>query len=82
MLYADGSLNICPEGQDLIRARKELESSSDDGDTLLVEVEVRVVQTFGPKRPQIVQELSAICPTCHTEVYIDNPSAETEGNAA
>ncbi|WP_020471535.1 hypothetical protein [Zavarzinella formosa] len=76
MLYGDGSMNICPDGQDLARARKELEASQDDGDTELVEVELKITQMFGPKQVRQALEHSVTCPVCNTEV----PVMSHEGN--
>lgn len=81
MLYSDGSMNICPDGADLVKARKELEGSSDDGDTELIEIEVKVMQTFGPKEARVI-ERSVPCPCCGTEVSIEDPSPESKDGKA
>jgi hypothetical protein len=81
-LYSDGSLGVCPDGRDLVQAREELSGSTDDADTELVEVEMRIVQTFGKPKLQIVREHSAQCPTCGTEVYIEVPTTDDFASAA
>lgn len=75
MLYADGSMNLCPESQDLLRARKELESSSDDGDTQLIEVEVKVVQMFGPKEAKVLEHY-VTCPTCQENIRLSKGDSQ------
>lgn len=72
-LYQDGSLSVCPEGHDLKRATAELSGSNDDDDTELVQVELKVIQIFGMPKMQLITEHSAICPTCHTEVFVEVP---------
>lgn len=78
-LYSDGSLGVCPDDRDLEQARRELTGSTDDDDTELVQVEVKIIQMFGQKlKPQIVKEFSAMCPCCNTEIFIDCPVNEIE----
>lgn len=75
-LYPDGSLGVEPHGVDLEKARKRLMIGSDDDDTELVEVEVRVVQSHSKPKLQTATEHSASCPTCHTEVFIEVPNVK------
>lgn len=74
-LYPDGSLGVEPAGVDLEKARKRLMINSDDDDTELVEVEIRVVLSHSKPKLQRVTEHSATCPTCNTEVFIEVPRA-------
>ena len=69
MLYGDGSMNLCPDGQDLDRARREMAASICDGDTQLIEVEIQIIHFYGLKEvPR--HEHSITCPTCHEEIPI------------
>ena len=67
-LYSDGSFGVEAAGRDLIDARKRLLGSSDDADTEIVEVEIKVVQIHG--KPKLVTEKTSsfcTCPTCGEE---------------
>lgn len=69
-LYSDGSLNIFSAGKDLIQSRKELEMSTDDGETELVEVEIKIIATHGPK--EVKQYIHSVeCPTCKEQIDIE-----------
>lgn len=70
ILYDDGSFNVSNEGEDLIQARKRLCLNPEENDEL-VQVEIKVIQTFGRTKLQVAKELSAICDTCHSTVYFE-----------
>lgn len=67
-------MNICSPDYDLERARREMALSTDDGDTELVEVEIKVVQIFGPKEAKhFVSEVQ--CQTCGEHIEIEQPAS-------
>lgn len=76
-VYSDGSMGVCPDDRDLAQATKELSGSTDDEDTELVQVDIRVVKMFGKPKMQLVTDYSAICPCCATEVFIEVPSNDS-----
>jgi hypothetical protein len=55
-LYNDGSYNVSTEAEDYARAKRLLSDSRDDDDVELVQVEIRVVQSFGKPKLTIVSE--------------------------
>lgn len=64
-LYADGSFNVdSGDAIDLADAKHRLGTSQDDDDTELVEVEIRVIKSYGKPKLSIVTELSMRCPCC------------------
>jgi hypothetical protein len=69
ILYSDGSFNVSNDGEDLISARKRLGNCDEEDE--LVQVEIKVIQTFGKPNLQIAGELSAVCDTCHSTVYFE-----------
>jgi len=74
-LFSDGSLTVFAEGRGLDYARDQMKHNDEDAE--LVEVEFRVTASHGLPNLRIVYEHSAICPTCHTEVFIEVPDAES-----
>lgn len=67
-LYTDGSFGVHPEGSGMDKARNLMRYDGEDVE--LVEVEIKMVNTFGKINLQKVTEHSALCPTCHTEVFV------------
>lgn len=53
-LYSDGSLNVSTEGESFERAKQLLSGSTDDDDTQLVQVDVRIVRSFGQPKLRLV----------------------------
>lgn len=76
ILYDDGSFNVSSEPDDIEQAKKRLNLNEQDDGIKFVQVEIRILQTFFTKIPQIVHEHSAICPTCNTEVFIETNQSE------
>jgi hypothetical protein len=71
-LYSDGSFGVDDGSADLDTARKRLGMSQDDGDTELVEVEIKVVETHGTPKLKVVKERCITCPTCSEEIFFDD----------
>ena len=69
-LYSDGSLGVEKYGVDELEARRML-CVSDDDDTGLLEVEIRIIRTLGKPKLQTVKDHEAQCPTCGEVFYID-----------
>ena len=68
LIYTDGSMNVHADNSvTLTEARRMLGLSGDDPDTELVEIEVKVLQRFGPKEVEKMPEHSVACPVCKTE---------------
>lgn len=70
ILFSDGSFSVSDEGDDLDKAKKRL-GCLDEGESEYVQVEIKVIQTFGNPKLQTVKELSAICDTCNSTVYFE-----------
>jgi hypothetical protein len=54
--YSDGSYNVSSNAEDYARAKQLLTDSHDDDDVELVQVEFRVVKSFGKPKLTIVSE--------------------------
>lgn len=54
-LYSDGSFNVASAGEDRDTAVRRISGSSDDGDTQLVEVEIRVVASLGFPKLKLIE---------------------------
>lgn len=81
-LYSDGSLGIERYGVDELKARESL-CVSDDDDTQLLEVEIRIIRNLGKPKLQTVKDHEAECPVCGEVFYIDcHNLIQTNGNVA
>jgi len=78
ILFSDGDLCVCREGHGIDHATKQMVHADDDA--VLVEVELRIVKKYGNPHLQAVTDHSAICPTCHTEVFIEIPKAKEQSD--
>lgn len=54
-LYSDGSFNVASSGEDRDAAVRKISGSTDDDDTQLVEVEIRVVASLGYPKLKLVE---------------------------
>lgn len=70
-LYGDGSLGVETPGLDLDDARKRLAGSTDDDDTEIVEVELRIVASHGKPKIKMVRQRRVTCPTCAEKIWLD-----------
>ncbi len=70
-LYPDGSFNVDSGSTDLDTAIKRLSGSTDDDETQIVEVDIKVIATHGAPKLKVVREKCITCPTCSEEIYIE-----------
>ena len=54
-LYSDGSFNVASESEDQVAAVAKISGSTDDDDTQLVQVEIRVVASLGYPKMKVVE---------------------------
>ena len=54
-LYSDGSFNVASDGEDQVAAVAKISGSTDDDDTQLVQVEIRVVASLGYPKLKAVE---------------------------
>lgn len=71
-LYGDGSFDVFSDTKDLETARRMLSCSSDDNDTQLVLVDIKVRQIFGPKAIECKTEPFIKCPCCGEEIEVSH----------
>jgi hypothetical protein len=81
LLYADGSISVLNADKDLEQARKEFLASSDDDDTRIVEVDIKIVASHGTPKLQIIKAKCVTCPTCQDTIYFDEDNTTPPNNA-
>lgn len=75
-VYGDGSIGVEPPSVDFFTARKRLVDGRDDQDIEIVEIEMKVVRTYGRPLEYQYSERTVGCPTCGEEIQIDDPTLQ------
>lgn len=74
--YSDGTLSIERPSTDFFTARRSLVDGHDDDDVEILEVELRVVRSYGSPLQYQHQDRTVTCPTCGEEIRVADPALQ------